>query len=83
MFKVPVPKHISMPAPVPQAEPPAPTPIVFTEPPAPPQQIPARREEVEEPMEQEEIAHSTLVVSSEAALQVKLYNPHHCGPVQE
>ncbi|XP_048045574.1 symplekin isoform X1 [Megalobrama amblycephala] len=68
--EVPVPKHISMPAPVPQAEPPAPTPIVFTEPPAPPQQIPARREiEVEEPMEQEETAYSSLEVSSEAALQ--------------
>lgn len=73
-----------MPAPVPQAEPPAPTPIVFTEPPAPPQQIPVRREvEVEEPMEQEEPAYSSLEVSSEAALQVKLYNHHHCGPIQE
>lgn len=72
--EVPVPKHISMPTPVSQAEPPAPTPIVFTEPPAPQQQapqqqIPARREEVEEPMEQEETAQSTLEDSSEEALQ--------------
>lgn len=87
MFKVPVPKHISMPTPVSQAEPPAPTPIVFTEPPAPQQQapqqqIPARREEVEEPMEQEETAQSTLEDSSEEALQVKSYHHHH-RPVQE
>ncbi|KAK7173913.1 hypothetical protein R3I93_003671 [Phoxinus phoxinus] len=78
-ISMPVPKHISMPAPVLQAEPPAPTPIVFTEPPAPlqqqqqqQQQIPARREEVEEPMEQEEIAQSTLEDSSEEALQMEV-----------
>lgn len=75
--EVPVPKHISMPTPVSQAEPPAPTPIVFTEPPAPQQQapqqqIPARREEVEEPMEQEETAQSTLEDSSEEALQMEV-----------
>ncbi|KAG1957512.1 symplekin isoform X2 [Pimephales promelas] len=74
--EVPVPKHISMPVPVSQAEPPAPTPIVFTEPPAPPpqqlQQIPVRREEVEEPMEQEETAQSTLEDSSEEALQMEV-----------
>uniref|UniRef100_A0A8C2DQ12 Symplekin n=1 Tax=Cyprinus carpio TaxID=7962 RepID=A0A8C2DQ12_CYPCA len=49
--EVPVPKHISMPAPVSQAEPPAPTPVEFTEPPPAQQQQIPRREEVEEPME--------------------------------
>ncbi|XP_016141421.1 symplekin-like [Sinocyclocheilus grahami] len=71
--EVPVPKHISMPAPVSQAEPSAPTPIVFTEPPPPQQQqqIPARREEEEEeePMEQRETDHAALEVTSEAASQ--------------
>ncbi|XP_042580804.1 symplekin-like isoform X1 [Cyprinus carpio] len=71
--EVPVPKHISVPAPVSQAEPPAPAPIVFTEPPPPQQQqqqIPARREEEEEQsMEQGETDHAALEVTSEAALQ--------------
>lgn len=72
--EVPVPKHISMPAPESLAEPPAPTPIVFTEPPPPQQQqqIPARREEEEEePMEQGETDHAALEVTSEAASQQK------------
>ncbi len=89
-IKVPVPKHISMPAPESQAKPPAPTPIVFTEPPPPQQQqqqqIPARREEEEEeePMEQGETDHAALEVKSEAASQVKHYHSWHpCRPVQE
>ncbi|XP_016337879.1 symplekin-like isoform X2 [Sinocyclocheilus anshuiensis] len=73
--EVPVPKHISMPAPVSQVEPPAPTPIVFTEPPPTQQQqqIPARREEEEEePMEQREMDHAALEVTSEAASQMEV-----------
>ncbi|XP_026109059.1 symplekin [Carassius auratus] len=66
--EVPVPKHISMPAPVLQAEPPAPTPVEFTEPPPPQKQTP-RSEEVEEPMEQEETDHAALEVTSEAVSQ--------------
>lgn len=89
-IKVPVPKHISMPAPELRAESPAPTPIVFTEPPPPQQQqqIPTRREEEEEPMEQGETDYTALEVKSEAASQVKHYHHHHhlwhpCRPVQE
>lgn len=75
--EVPLPKHISVHAPVQQAEPPAPKPIVFTEP-MPPQekhhhhhQVPSRREvaEVAEPMEQEETAHVPEEDTSEAAPQ--------------
>uniref|UniRef100_A0A8C2DYL1 Symplekin n=1 Tax=Cyprinus carpio TaxID=7962 RepID=A0A8C2DYL1_CYPCA len=84
-------EHISVPAPVSQAEPPAPAPIVFTEPPPPQQQqqqIPARREEEEEQsMEQGETDHAALEVTSEAALQVKHHHHHYswhpCRPVQE
>ncbi|XP_016403012.1 putative uncharacterized protein DDB_G0294196 isoform X2 [Sinocyclocheilus rhinocerous] len=74
--EVPVPKHISMPAPVSQAEPPAPTPIVFTEPPPQQQQrqqiLARREEEEEEPMEQRETDHAALEVTSEAASQMEV-----------
>lgn len=64
-----IPKHVSVPVPqcVPQEQPPAPAPIAYTEP--VPEQIPARRE-VEEPMEQEEIARSVVEVPPEPASQV-------------
>lgn len=77
-----------MPAPVLQAEPPAPTPVEFTEPPPPPQKQTPRSEDVEEPMEQEETDHAALEVTSEAVSQVKHLNHQHhswhpCRPVQE
>ncbi|XP_051538345.1 symplekin-like isoform X1 [Myxocyprinus asiaticus] len=63
--EVHIPRHVSVP--VAQAEPPAPAPVAFTEP--VPQLTPPGREEVEEPMEQEETAHDDQEDASEAASQ--------------
>ncbi|XP_051538353.1 symplekin-like isoform X2 [Myxocyprinus asiaticus] len=66
--EVHIPRHVSVP--VAQAEPPAPAPVAFTEP--VPQLTPPGREEVEEPMEQEETAHDDQEDASEAASQMEV-----------
>ncbi|XP_051520086.1 symplekin isoform X2 [Myxocyprinus asiaticus] len=68
--EVHVPRHVSVPVPVAQVEPPASEPVAFTEP--VPQQISPKREEVEEPMEQGEIAHDAQEDISEAASQMEV-----------